>query len=164
MVDVLESLWRAIEPYAPTLFMLLGVFLIVMTPPFGRGAWRARRDPWRGFRFASRRRVFERAGGRCEAATFLVWSRCLGEATDADHVFPWSRGGATIVSNGQALCREHNRRKSSVAPPWWYVLGLEQRRRTYISTDSDYRVHWQMSDEDRELRSRNAASRNTPRF
>ena len=32
--------------------------------------------------------------------------------------YPWSRGGPTVLSNGQALCREHNRSKSNLRPPW----------------------------------------------
>jgi len=30
---------------------------------------------------------------------------------DADHVTPWSRGGATDAANCQMLCRTHNRAK-----------------------------------------------------
>ncbi len=32
---------------------------------------------------------------------------------EADHITPWSEGGKTAISNGQMLCREHNRKKSN---------------------------------------------------
>ncbi|MCI6324943.1 MAG: HNH endonuclease [Bacteroidales bacterium] len=32
---------------------------------------------------------------------------------DADHITPWSKGGRTIASNCQMLCKECNRRKSN---------------------------------------------------
>ena len=34
------------------------------------------------------------------------------EEMEADHITPWCEGGKTEISNGQMLCREHNRRKS----------------------------------------------------
>lgn len=36
----------------------------------------------------------------------------------ADHLIPWSRGGATRLSNGQILCDPHNKAKSDEPPPW----------------------------------------------
>ncbi len=35
------------------------------------------------------------------------------EEMEADHITPWCEGGKTELSNGQMLCKEHNRRKSS---------------------------------------------------
>ena len=32
---------------------------------------------------------------------------------EADHITPWSEGGKTEIENGQMLCRECNRKKSS---------------------------------------------------
>ena len=32
---------------------------------------------------------------------------------DADHVTPWSKGGATDIKNCQMLCRTHNRAKGN---------------------------------------------------
>ena len=32
---------------------------------------------------------------------------------DADHVTPWSKGGATDIRNCQMLCRTHNRAKGN---------------------------------------------------
>jgi 5-methylcytosine-specific restriction endonuclease McrA len=49
-----------------------------------------------------------RAGGACE--------RCgnrLGREFHADHVQPFSKGGATTLNNGQALCASCNLRKGA---------------------------------------------------
>ncbi len=35
------------------------------------------------------------------------------EEMEADHITPWCEGGKTEIANGQMLCKEHNRRKSS---------------------------------------------------
>ena len=32
---------------------------------------------------------------------------------DADHVTPWSKGGATDIANCQMLCKTHNRAKGN---------------------------------------------------
>jgi hypothetical protein len=107
------------------------------------------RDPWRGFKLSARRAVMTRAGGQCEAPMLLAWGRCHDSTTEVDHVYPWSRGGPTVVSNGQALCRAHNRRKSNLRPPWWYVLSLERRRTAYSPPDVTVRVLGRMSADER---------------
>lgn len=110
------------------------------------------RDPWRTFRFQARRTVMSRAGGRCEGALFFAWGRCGQPAVEANHVYPWSRGGPTVVANGQALCRDHNRRKSNLRPPWWYVQALERRRQGYFDESDQVRVLARYSAEDRAVR------------
>ncbi|WP_137292847.1 HNH endonuclease [Nocardioides dongxiaopingii] len=94
-----------------------------------------------------------RAGGRCEGSLVLLWGRCSRPAEEADHVYPWSRGGATVSSNGQALCHRCNRSKANTRPAWWYIVGLERRRRTYFPPGCDVRVSAAMSAADRRLRS-----------
>lgn len=122
-------------------------------PMVGRGPGLiAERDVWRGFKFKTRAIVLERAGGRCEAGSFFGLGRCGYEAVEVDHVFPYSKGGPTVVSNGQALCRDHNRRKRDLTPPWWYVLSLERRRRSYFPADADVRVVARMNALERRAR------------
>lgn len=150
-----DALVPILEKLAPLLWWVIPVVLAVrifFAPMPGRGPSNRERDPWRGFRFAQRTEVLERAGGRCEATAFLLWGRCSDPATEVDHVFPHSKGGPTIPSNGQALCSGHNRSKSSLTPPWWYTRSLEKRRRGYFPTGTDVRVSARMSPEDRELR------------
>ncbi|WP_206447644.1 HNH endonuclease [Agrococcus sp. KRD186] len=146
----------------PHLWWLIPVVVAVLVlrfPMLGRGPNSSARDPWRGFKFGARTAVLERAGGRCEGSAFLFWGRCDAPAVEIDHVVPWSRGGPTVVGNGQALCKAHNRSKGASTPAWWYVLGLERRRRSYFPVGADVRVRAVMSGTDRMLRERSAATR-----
>ena len=146
----------------PHLWWLVPMLLLIAVlrfPMLGRGPSSSNRDPWRGFKFGPRATVLQRAGGQCEAPVLLAWGRCDAPAVEVDHVVPWSRGGPTVPSNGQALCRAHNRSKGAMVPPWWYVLGLERRRRTYFPEGADVRVLAVMDDAERAARERSAAKR-----
>lgn len=149
---MLTAVWEGLRPVLPVLAPLLTALVVLMCPLPGRGPGGARRDRWRGFRFDPRRTVLARAGHRCEAAAFLAWGRCGDPATEVDHVYPWSKGGPTVVSNGQALCKGHNRAKSNLTPPWWYVLALERRRRRSFPVDAEPRVRARMNDAERAAR------------
>lgn len=139
------------------------VIVVVAFPMLRRGPNSSSRDVWRGFRHASRQTVLARASGRCEGAAFVAWGRCSSVAVEVDHVFPWSRGGPTVVSNGQALCAAHNRSKGAMNPPWWYVLGLERRRRGYFPEGADVRVFAVMGAQDSAARASAAGSRSKAR-
>ena len=147
------SLLDGVRPYVPTLVLLGVLFVLVLSPLPGRGPrmWQ-RRDLWRGFKFGTRRAVLDRAGRRCEAPMFLAWGRCRAPATEVDHIYPWSRGGPTVLSNGQALCRTHNRQKANLRPPWWYVLSLERRRAAYFPPGATVRVLGRMNADERAAR------------
>lgn len=149
----LSPLFEGLRPYVPVLVAMVVLVGCLVLPLPGRGPRVfQRRDPWRRFKFASRRAVMTRAGGRCEAPLLLAWGRCQDPATEIDHIYPWSRGGPTVVSNGQALCSTHNRRKSNLRPPWWYVLSLERRRSAYVGLGVDSRVLARMNAEERSAR------------
>lgn len=152
-----------LEPHLWWLVPALIAAAVLNFPTLGRGPNSSRRDPWRGFKFAPRATVMANAGGRCEAGEFIVWGRCDDPAVEVDHVIPWSSGGPTVVSNGQALCKAHNRSKSSWKPAWWYVAGLERRRRAYFPAGADVRVLAVMNAEERDARERSAAARNAKR-
>jgi hypothetical protein len=153
MDSVLQSLTDEMRPWLPLLALIAVLLLLLVSPMPGRGPRVfQRRDPWRGFRFAARRAVLNRAGGRCEGTLLLAWWRCRAKAVEVDHVYPWSRRGPTIESNGQALCRGHNRRKSNLRPPWWYVLSLERRRVGYFPPGAKVRVLARMNADDRAAR------------
>lgn len=49
--------------------------------------------------------------GKSEKEAQVSWTEY-----QADHVFPHSKGGQTVVENGQVLCRYHNMRKSATIP------------------------------------------------
>lgn len=158
------SALQAFIPVVPWLTGLGGFWILVACPMPGRGpGFFRRRDPWRGFKFAARAAVMTRAGNRCEGSIVLAWGRCRQVAVEVDHVYPWCKGGPTVVSNGQALCREHNRRKSSMTPPWWYVLSLERRRRGYFSDVSEVKVMASMNSAERDARAAWVVSRATRR-
>lgn len=118
--------------------LLVGV---VLTSPAGGAC--ISRDPRRGFSAAERRAAFERAGLRCEHKS-IFWHRCTNTPTQGDHIYPWSRGGQTAMSNQQALCPFHNSRKSSSVPTRLYILRLQWRRRRYFPAGESPRIQWRL--------------------
>lgn len=109
------------------LFVLLMVLLALAVRLNGGSRWR---DPVRFFTYQQKRQLVAQAHGRCEHKS-VVWRRCLRPGTDADHVIPWSRGGGTVIENGQLLCRKHNKTKSNYVPNAFYQWRLARRRRKY---------------------------------
>lgn len=101
------------------------------------------RDPKRMFTAAERMHAFTRAGLRCEHKS-IFWSRCTNTPTQGDHIYPWSRGGRTAMSNQQALCAFHNNRKSGSVPSRAYIIRLQRRRRRYFPPGEDPRVEWRI--------------------
>jgi superfamily II DNA or RNA helicase len=69
-------------------------------------------------RFSSRQRValYMVSGGQCAEC-----GAALAPGWHADHVQPWSRGGATDVVNGQALCPTCNLRKGDTMINDWPI-------------------------------------------
>ena len=65
--------------------------------------------PRRRLRESQRRSAYDRQGGVCPKCG----KRFAIEEMDADHITPWSKGGHTVPSNLQMLCRECNRRKGA---------------------------------------------------
>lgn len=67
----------------------------------------------RGFPPHLKEALLVRARGRCRQPGCdapLAWLQ-------ADHLIPWSRGGATALANGQILCDAHNKLKRDRPPP-----------------------------------------------
>lgn len=113
--------------------------IIILSSPASGGS--ETRDPRRTFTATERREAFERAGLRCEHKP-LLWHRCTNTPTQGDHIFPWSRGGRTTMSNQQALCPFHNSRKSGTVPTRLYIVRLQWRRRRYFPAEASPRVQW----------------------
>jgi hypothetical protein len=147
----LSVLLSGLSPVLPQFALIAAAIIVISAPLPGRGPGLfPRQDPWRCFKYGARDVVMSRAGHRCEGAVFVAWGRCKDAATDADHVYPWVRGGPTVPSNGQALCRGHNKHKGAMRPPWWYLLTLEHRRRSYFPPGTDVRVSATISGADRD--------------
>lgn len=141
VLQALETVLTVVTQHAWLLIPAAIVLLVgvVLASPAG-GACESR-DPRRGFTVAERRAAFERAGHRCEHKP-LLWHRCTNTPTQGDHIFPWSRGGRTTMSNQQALCPFHNSRKSGTVPTRLYILRLQWRRCRYFPAGTSARVRW----------------------
>jgi MYXO-CTERM domain-containing protein len=87
-------------------------------------------DPQRAFSAAQRAEALARCGNRCEHFGALGL-RCRRRATHADHIHPWSKGGATTAANLEMLCPKCNLSKGAKMPPPLYAWRLERRRRRY---------------------------------
>lgn len=117
---------------APTVLLacLAVAALGILCLAAGVGRNRRWRDPIRLFSWPQKQQLIRQANGRCEHKPPL-WLRCPAPGTEADHIHPWSRGGATELWNGQLLCRRHNRRKSNHVPSPLYRWRLARRRKKY---------------------------------
>lgn len=66
----------------------------------------------RNFSEAQRRAAYERQDGKCPKCPDTKHYEIT--EMEADHITPWSKGGATSPENCQMLCAEHNRLKGAV--------------------------------------------------
>ena len=75
------------------------------------------KDPRRAFSEAERIAIYMHDRKRCQMCLeegkpdrecIVPWNEF-----EADHVLPHSKGGQTLIENGQVLCREHNREKGA---------------------------------------------------
>lgn len=58
--------------------------------------------------------IWERSNRRCQICNVeLSPFSGLPNSFEADHIVPFSKNGKTSLQNGQALCRECNRKKSN---------------------------------------------------
>ena len=122
-----EAPWLAV---VIALLVVLGLVRAVRAVIHGRH----RRDAQRRFSSSQRALILSRAGHRCERRSWL-YGRCTEtDALQADHVHPHSRGGATTVENGQALCRRHNKQKAARVPWNWELARLARQRQAYFPT------------------------------
>lgn len=70
----------------------------------------------RAFTESQKRQAYERQQGICPFCEHEHLSKTYYqiEEMEADHITPWIEGGKTSADNCQMLCKEHNRRKSSI--------------------------------------------------
>lgn len=90
-----------------------------------------RRDRRRLFTADDKQVLLRQAGFRCEHQP--VWGRRCQTTSglQADHIVPWSKGGRTVLSNGQVLCARHNSGKSDLVPGVFYQWRLARLRRRW---------------------------------
>src|SRR5215469_683971 len=62
------------------------------------------KDDQRLFSHEQRLAIFRRDQGFCQVKLKCEGLKCEWDAWEADHVKPWSKGGKTIVANGQVAC------------------------------------------------------------
>ena len=103
---------------------------------------KAQTDDRRMFTGTQKQEAKRRAGGRCEHSS--AGFRCKQPGQHADHIYPWSKGGATEMSNCQSLCARHNLQKSAKVPSPFYIHRLQRRRGRYFPPGVSPRVEWRL--------------------
>jgi 5-methylcytosine-specific restriction endonuclease McrA len=126
----------------PAVLMVVGGIVFVLFIASKRRGPRYTNDSRRAFTPAQRLAATRHSGGRCEHSAFTF--RCRRPGEHADHIVPWSRGGATEMSNLQWLCSMHNLRKSNLMPSGFYIARLVSRRRRYFPAGVDASVEWRL--------------------
>lgn len=76
--------------------------------------WKPGRDPLRSAPEWMRAEVFARDGHRCA----YCGDGGPGSVLHADHIIPWSQGGATTPGNLETLCRKCNLWKGTRSDEW----------------------------------------------
>lgn len=127
----------------PVVALVVAVVVMLWAGRRNRETHRRQTDPQRVYTREQREEGMRRCGGRCEHKP-LLGRRCTARAAHGDHIYPWSFGGATAMSNLQMLCARHNLAKSNRVPGRLYMWRLERRRRHYFPTDADPHVEWRM--------------------
>jgi 5-methylcytosine-specific restriction endonuclease McrA len=70
------------------------------------------KDNQRMFSHEQRLAIYRRDNGICQVRVACAGDKCEWDNWEADHMIPWSGGGATTVENGQVACAACNRVKA----------------------------------------------------
>lgn len=130
LLGPIETVLDLVPSVAPWVGTVIAVLIILAVLPRKKRLPHHKRDPVRLYTWHQKKQLINVAAGRCEHKHPL-WRRCPQRGAEDNHIVPWSRGGRTTLSNGQLLCRKHNRRKSDIMPSLFYRWRLKQRRRRY---------------------------------
>jgi 5-methylcytosine-specific restriction endonuclease McrA len=124
--------WHGLAASPLGLAAAAGLVTVAVVSAARQARWKSLpRDPVRRFARADKALILARAGGRCEYHGLLTGRCHVSEGLEADHVHPHRRGGRTDLSNGQALCRRHNRSKHAHVPYVWQLNQLAKHRAEY---------------------------------
>lgn len=137
-MQIITDTIQFVQDY-PWLIAVVAIMIVLVV--VSRRGRVAQRDTKRMFTQTERMEASRRAGGRCEHKS-PFWFRCKSPGAHGDHIYPWSRGGSTTMTNHQWLCAPHNLRKSNHVPSRMYIWRLEQRRKKYFPAEIDPRVDW----------------------
>jgi len=138
---MLHGFWLELSQH-PYLFPVLGSLVLAQgVTVVRRVAYSGKeRDAQRLFSSAQKRLILARAGHQCEWHS-LLGRRCKStQRLQADHIHPYSRGGATDIRNGQALCPHHNRSKAARVPYSHQLKKIAERRAGYAPEGLPTRV------------------------
>jgi hypothetical protein len=139
-LDGIRGMFAFFVEHPPLMFGAGVVVLILFVARASFGARTVVKDDLRAFTPSMRSEAKRLAGGRCEHSAF--WFRCRTPGSHADHIFPWSRGGRTTMTNCQSLCAKHNLQKSAHLPGRFYIHRLEVRRLRYFPVGANRIVDW----------------------
>lgn len=126
--------WAVAHPIVPA--VVVGLIVIGLLVHLVRSHRPVVQDPQRMYTSEQRKESFGYAGGQCEYTGKLL-TRCRKPAEHADHLFPWSKGGATSIANCCASCATHNLSKGANILPSWRVRLLVHRRKRYYPAGVD---------------------------
>ncbi|WIB65497.1 HNH endonuclease [Curtobacterium sp. MCBD17_040] len=142
MADALAPLTAFVGSHPLVAAGVALALVVVAVARKGRGDGKPQTDQRRMFSGAQKQEAKRRAGGRCEHSS--AGFRCKQPGQHADHIYPWSKGGATEMSNCQSLCATHNLQKSNHVPSPFYIHRLQRRRARYFPTGVSPRVEWRL--------------------
>lgn len=140
LIDTVKGWVASVGDNPAAVLAVLGAIVLVLIVRAVRARMPVAQDPQRMYSPDQRKEAFRRAGGQCEYTGLLPWTRCHKPAEHADHLFPWSRGGATTLGNCVASCARHNTSKGAKVLPAWQVRALVRRRRRYFPAGVDTAV------------------------
>lgn len=141
--SALPSLLDGVRPYLPFVALLV-VLVALLSAVAGRGPRiLQRRDPWRGFKFAARRAVMTRAGGRCEAPRMGPMPGSCDRGRPRLSLVTWRRDG------GEQRPSSVRFSQPSQVQPAPAVLSLERRWADHVPAGVEVRVLARMSADER---------------
>ena len=131
MPDFVDSATEWVAAHPVPVLIVIGILALIILGRYIAANAKRDSDPTRMYTKNQRNDGFTRATNRCELDGFL-WFRCRRPAEHGDHFFPWSKGGATSMSNFVAACGFCNMSKGAKQPSRSLGRRIRNRRRRYF--------------------------------